>query len=99
MTINIQYVKMPFSEAMTEYVIEQLNKLHKKYQWIIQADVFFKRENDHAGNGKICEIALSVPGTGVFATTRDSNFELATKETTRAIERQLQKKKAVLKSR
>lgn len=98
MTINIQYVKMPFSEAMTENVINKLNKLGERYQWITQARVFFKRENDPAGNGKICEIELSIPGPRIFASSRENNFELAAKQTALEIEKQLQKRKAVLKA-
>ena len=99
MNINIQYVKMPFSESMTEYVITKLNKLGERYQWIVDATVFFKRENDPAGNGKICEILINMPGPNIFASTRDTNFELAAKETTLEIEKQLQKRKAVIKAR
>lgn len=99
MTINIQYVKMPFSESMTEYMITKLNKLGERYAWIVNARVFFKKENDPSGNGKICEIELSMPGPNIFASTRDTNFELAAKETTVEIEKQLQKRKAVLKAR
>ena len=99
MTINIQYVKMPFSESMTEYMITKLNKLGEKYQWIVNASVFFKKENDPAGNGKICEIELSMPGPNIFASSRETNFELAAKETTLEIEKQLQKRKAVIKAR
>ena len=96
MNINIQYVKMPFSQAMTEYVIGKLGKLGERYQWITQARVFFKKENNPSGNGKICEIELSTPGPKIFASSRDFNFELAAKETTREIEKQLKKRKAVL---
>lgn len=99
MTINIQYVKMPFSESMTEYMITKLNKLGERYAWVVNARVFFKKENDPAGNGKICEIELSMPGSNIFASTRDTNFELAAKETTLEIEKQLQKRKVVLKAR
>ena len=95
MNINIQYVKMPFSETMTQYVITKLGKLGERYQGITQAKVFFKRENDPSGNGKICEIVLSAPGPRIFASSRDYNFELAAKETTREIEKQLKKRKAV----
>lgn len=98
MTINIQYVKMPFSEAMTENVINKLNKLGERYHWITQARVFFKLENDPAGNGKICEIELSIPGPRIFASSRENNFELAAKQTALEIEKQLQKRKAVLKA-
>lgn len=98
MTINIQYERMPFCESMTEYMITQLNKLGESYAWIINARVFFTKENDPAGNGKICEIELSTPGPKIFASSRDTNFELAAKETTLEIEKQLQKRKAVLKA-
>ncbi|QED38789.1 HPF/RaiA family ribosome-associated protein [Antarcticibacterium arcticum] len=98
MTINIQYVKMPFSESMTEFIINKLNKLGDRYQWIVKAKVFFKRENDPSGNGRICEIELSMPGSQIFASSSEHNFELAAKETTLEIERQLQKRKAVLKA-
>lgn len=99
MTINIQYVKMPFSESMTEYVIQRLKKVEERYQWILNANVFFKRENHSSGNGKICEIEISMPGSQIFASSSEHNFELAAKETTLEIERQLQKRKVVLKAR
>ncbi|CAN5295737.1 hypothetical protein BH23BAC2_BH23BAC2_19710 [soil metagenome] len=98
MTINIQNEKMPFSEAMTEYLITQLNKLEERYPWILQASVNFKRENDPTGNRKICKIELSKPGPNIFASTRETNFELAAKQTTRDREKQLAKTKAVLNS-
>lgn len=98
MNINIQYVKMPFSQSMTEYIIDKLGKLGERYQWITQARVFFRRENDPSGNGKICEIELSTPGPKIFASSRDWKFELAAKETTREIEKQLKKRKAVLEA-
>ncbi|UJH90773.1 ribosome-associated translation inhibitor RaiA [Antarcticibacterium sp. 1MA-6-2] len=96
MNINVQYVKMPFSETMTQYVVSKVEKLGERYQWITQARVFFKKENDPSGNGKICEIELSTPGPKIFASSRDHNFELAAKETTREIEKQLKKRKAVI---
>ncbi len=92
-------MKMPFSESMTEFMITKLNKLGEKYQWIVNARVFFKKENDPAGNGKICEIELGMPGPNIFASSRETNFELAAKETTLEIEKQLQKRKAVIKAR
>lgn len=99
MTINIQFERMPFSESMTEYMITKLHKLGEKYAWIVNANVFFKKENGPSGNGKICEIELGMPGPKIFASSRDTNFELAAKETTLEIEKQLQKRKAVLKAR
>ena len=74
MTINIQYVQMPTSEAMDQLMTNKLNKLGRKYDFIIRADVFFKLENDPSGNGRICEIRLSVPGPRIFCKVRSERF-------------------------
>ena len=64
---------------------------------LIKADVFFKLENDPAGQGKICEVQLSAPGPNFFAISQEKNFELAAKKTVAELEKQLKKRKAVLK--
>jgi len=94
MTITIQYVKMPTSESMSEYVTRKLNKLGKKYNWIINADVHFLLENDPTGPRDICEIELSAPGPRIFATSKEKNYEMAVKETISDLEKQLKKRKA-----
>ncbi|MDC8003764.1 HPF/RaiA family ribosome-associated protein [Aureisphaera galaxeae] len=94
MTISIQYVKMPHSETMTEYTIGKLQKLAKKYEWLIKATVHFKKDKDPAGIDKICEIELSAPGPRIFATSKEKNFEMAVKETLSDLEKQLKKRKS-----
>ena len=94
MTINIQYVKMKSSESMSSYVTKKLQKVEKKYEWVIRTDVFFKMENDSSEKGHICEMEVSLPGPKIFATSNEKNFELAVKETISDIERQLKKRKA-----
>lgn len=94
MTINFQYVKMQSSEYMTEYVSKKLEKLGEKYQWVISANVFFKLEKDPAGNGKICDIDLSLPGPKIFASSKEKNFELAAKNTISDLTKQLKKRKS-----
>lgn len=94
MIINIQFIKMPTSEAMTEYIEQRLKKLAEKYEWLIRAEVSFKLENNVYGKGNICEIELSMPGPKVFATSTEASFEAAAKETISDLERQLEKRKA-----
>ena len=94
MTINIQYVKMPTSEAMNDYVEKKLQKLAEKYDWLIRADVSFKMENNVYGKGNICEMELSLPGPKIFATSKETTFEAAAKETISDLEKQLKKRKA-----
>ena len=97
MTINFQYIQMPTSEAMNELMTTKLNKLQKKFDFIIRADVFFKMENDPSGKGKICEIRLSVPGPRLFAKSDEDDFEKAAASTIKELESQLQKRKNVFK--
>ncbi|MAO07119.1 MAG: ribosomal subunit interface protein [Alteromonas sp.] len=94
MTSDIQFVKMPTSEALTQFTTEKLNKLSSKYSWVIHADVFFKTENN-ATQEKTCEMELSLPGPKIFASSTEKNFELAVKQTISDLEKQLKKRKEV----
>ena len=98
MTINIQYVHMATSEAMDEYVINKLNKLGKKYDWIIGAEVHFQVQHDPKGKGKICKMELSLPGPRIFATSNERNYELAVKETIKDLIVQLKKRKKIFQT-
>jgi len=93
MTINIQYVHMATSEAMNEYVTERLNKLGKKYEWIIGAEVHFAVEHKDKTKGKICKMELSLPGPRIFAASNEDNYEDAVKNTIKDLEKQLKKRK------
>jgi putative sigma-54 modulation protein len=93
MKINIQYVQMATSEAMTTYVTEKLNTLASKYDWLINAQVHFEVEHDPKGRGKICKMELSAPGPRIFAASNEETYENAVKETIKDLERQLKKRK------
>ena len=94
MTINVRYVDIATSEAMTQYVTEKLEKLGSKYDWVITANVSFERVHDPKGKGKICKMELSLPGPRIFAASDEHNYELAVKETIKDLEIQLKKRKA-----
>lgn len=93
MTINIQYLQMPASESLDAIVNRNLGKLGQKYHDIIRTDVFFKKEKDPQGKGKICEMRLSLPGPQIFAKSDEDDFEKAAAETLNDIEDQLRKRK------
>lgn len=97
MKIDIQFVNMPTSETMESYTIEKLNKLAKKYDSIINTNVFFKVENSPKKLGKICEMELSLAGPRIFASSNEKNYELAVKHTISDLEKQLEKRKGILK--
>jgi ribosome-associated inhibitor A len=96
MTISIQFVKIPGSEALTAYVTKKIQKLGNRYDWIISAEVFFKVENNHGRISKICEVELIAPGSRIFASASEKNFEMAVKETVSELEKQLKKRKAIM---
>lgn len=98
MTVNIQYVHMATSVAMNEYVNKKLERLGKKYEWIIAVQVYFEHQNDPKGKGKICKMELSLPGPRVFAISDETTYENAVKQTLKDLEKQLKKRKKTFKS-
>lgn len=98
MTVNIQFLDMGTSEAMTQYVTEKLDKLGDKYDWVISANVIFENLHDPKGKGKVCKMELSLPGPRIFAISDEKNYELAVKETIKDLETQLKKRKEVFKT-
>ena len=89
---------MATSESMSNYVTEKLERLYKKYDWIISAEVHFGVEQNAKENGKICKIELSAPGPRIFASSDDNNYEDAVKRTIKDLEIQLKKRKEVYKT-
>lgn len=99
MKMNIQFVQMDTNLNVEELLVKKLQKISKKYDWIVSTDVFYIEEKDtNSGKGKICEIRLSVPGPRIFASSNEDSFEKATDKTVRDIEVLLKKRKATMKS-
>ena len=96
MLIQTNYVKIPASDALTDYTQQKLEKLVARYEMIKAIDVYFKLENDPSGEGKICEIECSVPGNKIFASASRNYFEHAVKIAVSEIEKQLKKRKAMM---
>ncbi len=93
-----QYVKIDKSEKLESFTKKKLDKLEERYDWIINAEVHFKREEPQEPKGYICNISLSGPGPNIFAESNEESFEAAAAETVKDLERQLQKRKGQLKS-
>ncbi len=96
MLIQVQYVKIPPSEALNTYTEKKLKKLTSKYEMINAIDIYFKTENTASGDGNICEIECSIPGKKLFASATKIYFEHAFKVALAEIEKQLKKKKALM---
>lgn len=89
---------MQESESLDALTRIRLEKLNRRYPWLIKAHVFFKLENTSDPVRHTCEIELSGPGPRVFATTTDIHFETAIKKTISELDRQLCKRQEILKS-
>ncbi|WP_299122359.1 ribosome-associated translation inhibitor RaiA [uncultured Tenacibaculum sp.] len=98
MEVHIQFVKMPVSENLQEFIQKKLDKLYKKYDWLIKVQVYIKHENDPTSKGKICEMVLSQSGPQIFSSSNEDNYQLAVKNTVSDLERQLSKRKQIMKS-
>ncbi|WP_010228397.1 HPF/RaiA family ribosome-associated protein [Gillisia marina] len=93
-----QFVQLSKSERLEELTQKKLDKLENKYDWIVSADVFFKKQDGEAPKGFICNIKLGTPGVQIFAESDEDSFEAAIAETVRDLDRQLSKRKAQLKT-
>lgn len=90
----IQFVQIETDNTAKQLVLEKIEQLSKKYDWIIRSDVFFKEEKETYGKGKICEIRLSCAGPRIFASSNEESFAASVAETVRDLEVQLEKRKS-----
>ena len=93
MEMNMEYVHVTQSDRLEALLQEKLDKLHRKYDWVIRADVFLKNMNKTGEDEMSCGIRLSAPGPRLYAETSSPTFESAIGETIRDLERQLEKRK------
>jgi|SRR5690606_15607421 len=99
MNIHFEYDDVKASARLEEMVVKKLEKLEDKYDFIVRADVFFKKENTSTPNtGLICNIRLSAPGPRLFAESNNAKFEMAIAASVEELERQLEKRKGKMKT-
>lgn len=93
MQIIYEYHDVSASDRLETIAKEKLENLHKKFDFVHRADVFFKKQNRSDDAEQICDIRLSMPGPRLFASTNAESFESAIAETVRDLEDQLRKQK------
>ncbi|MDN3723485.1 ribosome-associated translation inhibitor RaiA [Aequorivita sp. SDUM287046] len=97
MNINYEYHEVTASPRLESFVAEKLDKLENKYDSIVGADVYFKRENtSNPEIGKICSVRLSMPGATIFAESSSASFEASVAKVISELRSQLQKRKKKL---
>ncbi|MUP42805.1 HPF/RaiA family ribosome-associated protein [Christiangramia aestuarii] len=89
-----EFVNIDKSNNLEAFTQKKLNKIENKYDWVVRANVYFKKDENQKPNGHIAEIRLSAPGPEIFAQSNESSFEAAVAETVSDLERQCGKRKA-----
>lgn len=99
MNINFEYHEVAASARLEAFVTEKLNKLENKYDSIVGADVYFKKENSSNPEiGKIVSVRLAMPGTTIFSETSLGSFEASVAKVITELGSQLKKRKEKLNS-
>tara|TARA_B100000809_G_C14720982_1_gene381407 strand:- start:174 stop:473 length:300 start_codon:yes stop_codon:yes gene_type:complete len=98
MIVNFQYVGVDVSDALNAFTEEKLDKLFTRYEFLISSTVRFKHDSNSHTKGKVCDIELSLPGPRIFATSDETQYEVAVRETIKDLERQLEKRKEIYKT-
>ena len=98
MDIIFQHIKATRNRLVEGLITEKLEKLARKYPWIIRAEVFLRKETAETLNKKVCEIRISIPGPTLFSSAKAPKFEQAAAEALNDMETQLQKKKEAMKA-
>ena len=93
-----QFVKLDKSESLQDFAQKKLDKLEVKYDFIVRAEVYFKKEEAQDPDGYICNIKLSIPGPQLFAESNKDSFEAAVAASVKELDTQLAKKKSQMKT-
>lgn len=93
MTIAIEFVKIDRSASLSQYVVQKLNDVFAKYDWLVGVQVYIKKEKYPSTTAYICEMKVSLAGPQIFASSTKDNFEKAINATISDIVRQIEKRK------
>ncbi|HZW77079.1 MAG TPA: ribosome-associated translation inhibitor RaiA [Flavobacteriaceae bacterium] len=99
MNITFQYHDVAASQRLETFISERLDKLQSKYDFIVNADVYFKKENARDPEGrKVIGVRLNVPGQAIFAEQSTNSFEASVAKVMEELRTQLQKQKGKMKT-
>lgn len=99
MNINFEYHNVKASNRLEIMAAKKIEKLFDKFDFLVRADVFFKKENtSEANTGMLCNIRLSLPGPRMYVESSNASFEASISESVSELKRQLEKRKAKMKT-
>ena len=98
MTILIQFLKIQTSESLKAKTNELVTKLVNRFDWVESISVSYKEGSGSTDKNKVCEIEVSAPTPRLFVSVTDYGYEAALKVALKDMERQLKKRKEILKN-
>lgn len=99
MTVHFDYHDVAGSPRLESLLKSKLEKLESKYDFIVSADVYFKKENSsNPEKGKVCNVRLNTPGPVIFAEASNAKFEASIAQVTTELRSQLQRRKDKMKT-
>ena len=93
MKTDIRYIEAVKNNTLDEQIKDKLQGLERKYDWIIDAQVFFKTEKHPNEENFVCDIKLAVPGQTIFSSSNEINFNKAINSTIHQLGIQLERMK------
>ncbi len=94
MNIIIQSVHFSETQALHDFVTEEVRKLSRYHDKIEGAKVFLKLEKSDTRENKVCEIRLEIPGHDLFVKTQCETFEEATSNVVDELKEQIKELKS-----
>jgi len=93
MNIKIDTVHFDADRKLVEFIEKKINKVSKRSNNIIKADVKLKLDKSDSKENKITEIRLEVPGYDLFAKKQAKTFEEGVDLAISALEKQIERHK------
>ncbi len=89
MNLNIDSVHFDADKKLIDFIEKKLDKLSKKQNNILGADIKLRLDNTSDTKNKIAEIKIKIPGEDFFAKKQSKTFEESIDTSVSAIEKQL----------
>lgn len=93
MEIKVQSIHFDADKKLIDFINEKVAKLSSLHEHIAKSEVFLRLDKNEAGDNKIAEIKLNVPGKELFAKRQCKSFEEAIDLSVEALRVQVKKYK------
>ncbi len=99
MKIILQSPDIKTSKRLEKFIDQQVSKLDRLYQPVIESRVCLKTDNADDNQNKICELQVVIPGNDLFASKRANTFEESVSKAIDAVKHQMEKLKTLREER